>query len=153
MGVDRWVAMVGAWNAWHRALVVVDAGTAVTIDAVDDDGQHLGGQIIPGVGLMASALGTATSDIPVFDLADRSSVRDIEIFGDSTEAGVANGVFNAVTGAVERAISVLRSSAHDPVTVLTGGDASAMLQALAEAPEYRPNLVLEGLAALLDPDQ
>jgi type III pantothenate kinase len=153
MGVDRWVAMVGAWHTWHRALVVVDAGTAVTIDAVDDAGQHLGGQIIPGVGLMASALGTATSDIPVFDLADRSTARDIEIFGDSTEAGVANGAFNAVTGAVERAISVLRSSAHDPVTVLTGGDASAMLQALAETPEYRPNLVLEGLAALLDHDQ
>ncbi len=153
MGVDRWVAMVGAWTEWHRALVVVDAGTAVTIDAVDDDGQHLGGQIIPGVRLMASALGTATSDIPIVEPADHATAPGIDMFGASTAAGVANGAVNAVTGAVERAISVLRSNGYNPVVVLTGGDASAMLRALAESPEYRPHLVLEGLAALLDHDQ
>ncbi len=153
MGVDRWVAMVGAWREWRRALIVVDAGTAVTIDAVGSDGQHLGGQIIPGVGLMAKALGTATSDIPVVEPADQSTGRSIDMFGDSTEAGVANGAVNAVVGAVERAISVLRESGHEPVTVLTGGDALAILRSLAETPEYRPNLVLDGLAALLDHDQ
>ncbi len=150
MGVDRWVAMVGAWREFGHALVVVDAGTAVTIDAIDGAGQHLGGQILPGFGLMSRALGKETSDIPVFERDAWSAPRDLGIFGSSTEAGVMQGAANAVTGAVDRAISVLRSSAYDPVTVLTGGDASAMLQALADAPEHRPNLVLEGLAELLD---
>ena len=153
MGVDRWVAMVGAWHSLHRAVVVVDAGTAVTNDAVDGDGQHLGGQIIPGVGLMARALGSAPSDIPVFEISDESTARGTGMFGRSTEAGVANGAVNAVIGAVERAVGVLKSSGCEPITVLTGGDASAMLPALAETPDYRPNLVLDGLAALLDHDQ
>ena len=60
------------------------------------------------------------------------------------------GAANAVVGAVDRAISVLRSNAYDPVTVLTGGDASAMLRALVDPPEHRPNLVLAGLAELMD---
>ncbi len=150
MGVDRWVAMVGAWREFGNALVVVDAGTAVTIDAIDASGQHLGGQILPGFGLMTRALGSATSDIPVFERDDWLVSRGLDIFGSSTEAGVTRGAANAVAGAVDRAISVLRSNAYDPVTVLTGGDASAMLQALADAPEHRPNLVLAGLAELLD---
>lgn len=150
MGVDRWVAMVGAWCEFGRALVVVDAGTAVTIDAIDAGGQHLGGQILPGFGLMSRALGTETSDIPVVERGAWAASRGLEIFGASTAAGVIQGAANAVAGAVDRAISVLRSNAYDPVTVLTGGDASAMLPALADAPEHRPNLVLAGLAELLD---
>lgn len=150
MGVDRWVAMVGAWREFGRALVVVDAGTAVTIDAVDGSGQHLGGQILPGFALMSRALGRETSDIPVVEREAWSVPRGLEMFGSSTEAGVLQGTANAVAGAVDRAISVLRSNAYDPVTVLTGGDGSAMLQALADTPEHRPNLVLAGLAELLD---
>ena len=150
MGVDRWVAMVGAWREFERAMVVVDAGTAVTIDAIDGSGQHLGGQILPGFGLMTKALGTSTSDIPVFDGGAESVPRGLTIFGSTTEAGVQQGAANAVAGAVDRAISVLRSNAYDPLTVLTGGDASAMLQALADEPVHRPNLVLAGLAELLD---
>jgi type III pantothenate kinase len=150
MGVDRWAAMVGAWREFERALVVVDAGTAVTIDAIDGSGQHLGGHILPGFGLMSRALGTETSGIPLFEREAWSAPRGLEIFGASTEAGVVQGAANAVVGAVDRAISVLRSNAYDPVTVLTGGDASAMLRALVDPPEHRPNLVLAGLAELMD---
>lgn len=150
MGVDRWVALVGAWREFGRALVVVDAGTAVTIDAIDDSGQHLGGQILPGFAMMSRALGAETSDIPVIERAAWSVPRGLAMFGTTTEAGVIEGAGNAVAGAVDRAISVLRSNAYDPVIVLTGGDASAMLHALVDTPEHRPNLVLAGLAELLD---
>jgi len=64
LGVDRWVAMIGAWAELEAACLVVDAGTAVTIDALDDTGQHLGGQILPSVALMANSLAAQTSDIP-----------------------------------------------------------------------------------------
>ena len=71
LGVDRWVAMIGAWSEFESSCLVVDAGTAVTIDAIDDTGQHLGGQILPGVALMARALASNTSDIP--DTSRRSA--------------------------------------------------------------------------------
>ena len=65
MGVDRWVAMIGARSEFRGGLCIVDAGTAVTIDAIDKNGNHLGGQIIPGLALMSNALSFGASDIPV----------------------------------------------------------------------------------------
>ena len=57
---------------------------------------------------------------------------------------------NAVAGAVDRAIRTLQSNAYEPVVVLTGGDASRILNALSESPLHRPHLVLQGLAHMLD---
>ncbi len=150
MGVDRWVAMIGAWRQLQCDVLVVDAGTAVTIDAVTKEGQHLGGQILPGLALMAGALGTSTSDIPEVRPGEWSAPDGMGIFGCSTEAAVTSGAVNAIVGAVDRAVRVLRSNNYEPITVLTGGNASAMLHALADEPLYRPNLVLAGLVEFLD---
>ena len=150
MGVDRWVAMIGAWAELQTSCVIVDAGTAVTIDVLDDTGQHLGGQILPGIRLMIEALGASTSDIPVPGNRIPVAGSGLEIFGESTARAVQNGCWNAVTGAVERAITTLRSNAYDPKLVLTGGDASRMLTALGTEPLHRPHLVLQGLARLLE---
>ncbi|MEM8816804.1 MAG: type III pantothenate kinase [Pseudomonadota bacterium] len=150
MGVDRWAALIGAWREFRSAVLVVDAGTAVTLDALDSKGKHLGGQIVPGFALMAGALSRDTSDIPVVDGgAVEELQRDVSIFADSTAGCVSHGAANAVAGAIERAISVLRSSAYDPALVLTGGDASRILQAVNITPHHRPELVLAGLAELL----
>lgn len=150
MGVDRWVAMVGAWAEVQGACLVVDCGTAVTIDALDSDGQHLGGQIIPGVGTMANALASATSDIQSVRPAPGRGGADLGMFGRNTAAAVREGAQNAVTGAVDRAIRTLQSNAYEPVVVLTGGDSSRILNALCEPPLHRPHLVLQGLARMLD---
>ena len=152
LGVDRWVAMIGAWAEIESACVVVDAGTAVTIDAIDDDGQHLGGQIFPGVRLMFEALAASTSDIPAVG-RQLSAATGLDMFGDSTSKAVQNGAWNAVAGAVDRAITTLRSNAYDPAVVLTGGDASRMLTALGTEPLHRPHLVLQGLARMLHDTQ
>jgi type III pantothenate kinase len=150
MGVDRWVAMIGAWAQIRAACLVVDAGTATTIDALDGDGQHLGGQIIPGVATMANALTAATSDIPAVRPAPSRGDADLGMFGRNTAAAVREGAQNAVAGAVDRAIRTLQANAYDPVVVLTGGDASRILNALCETPLHRPHLVLQGLAHMLE---
>ncbi len=150
MGVDRWVAMVGAWAEVGASCLVVDAGTAVTLDAIDDDGVHLGGQIIPGVATMAAALSSNTSDIPLVRPAPGRKGADLQMFGHNTAAAVREGAQNAVAGAVDRAIRTLQSSAYDPEIVLTGGDASRILNALSETPMHRPHLVLQGLAQMLE---
>ena len=153
MGVDRWVALVGAWHEFGRSCLVVDAGTAVTIDALDGDGRHLGGQIIPGLRTMAASLSTATADIPLVATGARAGAPDARIFGSSTAAAVREGALNAIAGAVDRAFRTLQSIAYDPLVVLTGGDASRILNALCEPPIHRPHLVLQGLAVMLEDDE
>lgn len=153
MGVDRWVAMVGAWTEFETACLVVDAGTAVTIDAIDASGEHLGGQILPGVSMMAAALTQKTSDIPPVRTSAKQRFDGLAMFGKNTRDAVGSGSLAAVTGAVERAAGVLRSHCDDAVMVLTGGDASRILSALDETPEHRPNLVLQGLMQFLETDQ
>ncbi|MCH7537910.1 MAG: type III pantothenate kinase [Proteobacteria bacterium] len=150
MGVDRWVAMVGAWAETQAACLIVDAGTAVTIDALDDDGVHLGGQIIPGVVTMAQSLSSATSDIPLVRASAKRVANDLEMFGHNTAAAVREGSQNAVVGAIERAVRTLQSNGYDPTIVLTGGDASRILKSLDEAVLHRPHLVLQGLAHMLE---
>jgi len=150
MGVDRWLAMIGAWTELQSACLVVDAGTAVTIDALDNDGCHLGGQILPGVILMAGALAQHTSAIPSTKPAVAGTYEGIAMFGQNTRAAVGSGAFGAVTGAIERAIRTLRSNAYDASLVLTGGDASRILTALDNSPLHRPNLVLHGLLQMLE---
>jgi len=149
MGVDRWVAMVGAWSEVGGACLVVDVGTAVTIDALDDVGQHFGGQIIAGVTLMSRALAT-TSDIPDVKPAAGRGKPDLGMFATSTAAAVREGASNAIAGAVDRAFRTLQSSGYAPAIVLTGGDSSRILHALCETPLHRPHLVLQGLACMLD---
>jgi len=153
MGVDRWVAMVAAWAEIQDSCLVVDVGTAVTLDAIDDSGTHLGGQIIPGVAAMATALSAATSDIPAVRPLPARKGSEMQMFARNTAAAVREGAHNAVAGAVDRAVQTLCISGYEPTTVLTGGDASRILEALNLAPMHRPHLVLEGLAHMLESTQ
>lgn len=150
LGVDRWVAMIGARAEFKAPCLVVDAGTAVTLDALDTDGRHLGGQIIPGAQLMAASLSARTSDIPGVQRKAASSGGSMDMFASTTAAAVGQGALNAVAGAIERALRVLREQGGKPAVVLTGGDASRILKSLDEVAHHRPHLVLQGLARILE---
>jgi type III pantothenate kinase len=149
LGVDRWVAMIGAYGEYESSLCIIDAGTAVTIDALDKSGQHLGGQILPGISLMADALSTDTSDIPALQRQPSKAGEGMESFASSTGGAVFNGAVAAVCGAIERAVRTLRTARYRPKIVLTGGDASRILTRLEYPAEHRPNLVLQGLAIMV----
>lgn len=153
LGVDRWVAMIGAWAETQCSCLIVDAGTAVTLDAIDDDGNHLGGQIIPGVETMLHSLSAATSDIPLVKGQPKQSAGDLKMFGRNTASAVREGAQNAIAGAVDRAYRTLQSNGYEPTIILTGGGASRILNALDEASLHRPNLVLHGLARMLESAQ
>ncbi len=153
LGVDRWVAMVGAWAEFETACLVVDAGTAVTLDALDSSGRHLGGQIIPGVGLMAASLADETSDIPTVQRKAAGDGGSMAMFASTTAGAVGQGSLNAVAGAIERAARVLSNDGEEPVVILTGGDASRILKSLDDVAEHRPHLVLQGLARILEDRQ
>lgn len=149
IGVDRFVAMVGARAESKSALCVVDAGTAVTIDVIDRSGRHLGGQIIPGLDMMAAALDQRTSDIGTTRRSARRVDDPMSMFAATTQTAVRNGSLNAVCGAIERALKALRGAGHRAKIVLTGGDGSRILAMLQGNVVHRPHLVLQGLAFML----
>lgn len=138
LGADRWVAMVAAWHeAGRKAFVVADAGTALTVDAVDDDGQHLGGIIAAGLQTSERAVLGATR----FPTRETPLV-DHDGLGLDTEACVRQGAMLSVLGAIDRASAIAPAGAR---RVITGGDAPRLLAYLADRWELRPHLVLEGL--------
>ena len=149
LGVDRWVALVGARAETRSAVCVVDAGTAVTIDAMDRTGQHLGGQIIPGSRLMAAALSKETSGIGSLTKKVRYADCGMGLFATNTRDAVQGGTLSAVCGAIERAAKTMRSAGLRPKIVLTGGDASRILKQLDGKVLHRPHLVLQGLAYMV----
>jgi len=149
MGIDRWMAMIGAWNEFRCALCIVDAGTAMTIDMLDNTGQHLGGQIIPGIRMMEDSLRRKTSDIAPARPVKRNPGDKLAGFGKNTDEAIVNGSMNAACGAIERAAKQARRAGMRPKIILTGGDASRILKQLNDKPILRPNLVLDGLAVML----
>ena len=153
IGVDRWVAMIGARAEFGGALCVVDAGTAVTIDAIDRERHHLGGIIVPGLALMANALHLNTSEIPLAKRGASLIATGMSTFANTTEGAVQNGALTAICGAVERSVQAMRSAGFRPKVVLTGGDASRILKLLDANVLHRPNLVLQGLAFMVQSDK
>ena len=147
LGVDRWVAMIGARASTRSACLVVDAGTAITLDALDPNGAHLGGLILPGFQLMAAALGDRTSDLPKIASAGWNDGIDEPPFAASTTDAILQGIRAAAVGAVERSFRSLSASYHDAELILTGGDAE-IIQDDLQWTRVLPHLVLNGLAVL-----
>ena len=146
MGVDRWLAILAAFERYHQPVCVVDVGTAVTIDQVDGAGVHLGGLIVPGLDLMRRALVSDTGDIENW-VGARSEGGEIEdlIFGRSTAEAIDGGGLTAICGLIERCKERLSSQYGDSVLVLTGGDAGRIMPKISTQLDHRPLLVLEGL--------
>ena len=149
IGADRWVAIIAAHNATVGSACVIDAGTSVTFDAVNGNGQHLGGLIFPGYRMMISALDAKTSDISVTK-APASLPQGIGMLGQSTDESVGYGVMLALVAGLNHAIRlVARELKADPKVLLTGGDAELLLPLLETDVDYRKNLILEGLAFII----
>jgi type III pantothenate kinase len=149
LGVDRWVGLLGARAETRSAVCVVDAGTAVTIDAMDRTGQHLGGQIILGPRMMTIALSSETSGIGLPKGTARDPGTGMEMFARRTGDAVQSGTLSAVCGAIERAAKAMRAAGLRPKIVLTGGDGSRILKQLDGNVLHRPHLVLQGLAYMV----
>jgi len=141
MGVDRWLAMLGAWRRQPHRLCVVDAGSALTIDLVDTSGRHEGGYIIPGPSLMERALLLDTDRVrfaeeAVYDLTP----------GTSTAEAVRHGIALAQAAAVRVAIE--QATEPRPRLFLCGGGAETLQRLLGGAGEWIPDLVFEGLEVM-----
>lgn len=139
LGVDRWAALVAAWNRYREPCVVATAGTALTVDALSSQGEFLGGLIVPGRRMMQSALAAGTAG-----LGEPAGV--LQHFPVNTGDAICSGAWLAMAGAVERMCHALQArEGRAPRCVLSGGDAAGLQVVLPSPAEIADNLVLHGL--------
>lgn len=138
MGVDRWLAMLAARVRFENAFCVIDVGSALTIDHVDENGQHLGGYIIPGPALMERALLLDTDRVRF-----EESAHYVLAPGESTAEAVRHGIALAQAGAV--ALAVKQVGEPRPEVVYTGGAGELLFGLVGGKGVYRQDLVFEGL--------
>ncbi|MES2481238.1 MAG: type III pantothenate kinase [Pseudomonadota bacterium] len=144
LGADRWVAMIGAYHRMlsqgpARPQVVVMVGTAVTVEAVDAQGQFLGGFILPGHGIMLRALesGTAGLHVPTGEVCE---------FPTNTSDALTSGGTFAITGAVERMVQHVRNACGaEPACYMTGGAGWKVAPYLSVPVELVEGLIFDGL--------
>lgn len=141
LGVDRWLAMLALWAQQHSAFCVASAGTALTFDAVDAEGQHQGGVIAPGLSTMVAAT-LGHTRFAVDQDAAAAGGGFAAALGRDTESAVRQGALHAAAGALERLGREHPGSKH-----LSGGDAGRLLPHLTGGWQAAPDLVLQGLAA------
>ena len=141
IGVDRVCAAAAAFKQIQTACAIVDFGTAVTVDLVDDEGVLLGGAILPGLELQFRALHEHTACLPQVT----SEIPELMYGRDTTDAirtGVCRGLAGAVRGLVEGYASALNRWPH---VVATGGDIELMAPICDFADSLDPDLTLRGV--------
>ena len=139
LGADRWVALVAAHHARPGHKLVINVGTALTIDALTGDGQFLGGVIVPGPALMRRSLDSATAAL-------REKPGKVRDFPASTPDAITTGAVIACTGAIDRMAAAMSARGTPAgLIILSGGAAKELVPALGLPHEVHDNLVLDGL--------
>ncbi len=152
LGVDRWLAIVGAAHRYGMPVVIWDLGTATTLDAVGAEGRHLGGYIFPGPATMLEALRSETELTVPADLSgapqDGSAGWKYGVSpGQTTAACITQGVRAAQVGALNQFLQSISSKVESPRLVVTGGAAQELLSGLNIDHIYDPWLVFRGMLA------
>jgi type III pantothenate kinase len=147
LGADRWASLCAARrrsladDLFPPACVVVNAGTAVTVDALDGDGVFRGGCILPGLRLMLKALADNTAALKL-------PPGEMRPFPDNTADALYSGAMNAICGAIELMRRRVDPRAEQIRCYLAGGSAAEIAPHLNRPVEVVDNLVLEGVLAL-----
>ena len=154
LGVDRWIAIIAGWQRFsdeNKAVCVVDCGTAMTIDGISATGQHLGGFIIPGYTMMQEMLINDTDSIEM-PMQESPDITECSInFSNTTEKAVMNGCRLAMIAMIDSVVTSMQNDYGKQVNcIITGGNAELIIDQLAKKFEYEPNLILHGLAVLLE---
>ncbi|MGA7594166.1 MAG: type III pantothenate kinase [Gallionella sp.] len=141
LGSDRWAALIAAWHRVQRACLVVDSGTATTVDMLSGQGEFIGGLILPGIELMQRSLASAANQL-------KSAQGSYVPFPQNSADAIYSGAIQASCGAIERQYNLLDDD-HAPL-LLSGGAAQLLLphldrQRLVTPPQVVDNLVLQGL--------
>lgn len=145
VGEDRLLNAAAAYETLKQACVVVDTGTAITVDFVDGVGTFHGGAIAPGLRMMLSAMQQGTAQLPEIELA-----RPEEPIGHNTAEAMRSGVYHAARGLVHELTEKYAEIAGGfPPVIVTGGDAELLFEGDERIDRIVPDLTLLGLAATM----
>ncbi|MGZ2371247.1 type III pantothenate kinase [Ancylomarina sp. YFZ004] len=146
LGYDRLAACVGANTLYPNVnLLVIDAGTAITFDFVNNENQYLGGTISPGLNMRFKALNTFTKKLPLLEKSDT-----FDLFGKNTTQAITSGVQNSLLFEIESYIRQLKEKYPKAKVILTGGDSEFIHSNLKNEVSLSKGLLLSGLNAILN---
>ncbi|MHB8745449.1 MAG: type III pantothenate kinase [Gammaproteobacteria bacterium] len=152
LGADRWAALIGAHRLSAGASCVIDCGSAVTIDALDARGQHLGGLIMPGLSMMREALLRNTDGIA--KTARDMDAGKVALLARDTAGAVNGGTLYNLIAMIDRVNGDLAADLQVPLNrVICGGDAVQLLPLLSGDFHHEPDLVLHGMAIIAETTQ
>lgn len=145
LGCDRWAALIAAWKLQRHACLVINVGSAVTIDALSDSGRFLGGIILPGFQMMLKSLQQGTQLID-------TEMDKYEDFPVCTNSAIHSGIVGSLVGAIERMYNLLSRRIDHPVEecIISGGGASLLIPFIKIPIKAIDNLVLEGLIVIAE---
>ena len=146
VGIDRLVDAVAVNHLRdaNRSAVIVDVGSAITVDLVSADGVFLGGAILPGLQMSARAMHEFTDLLPLIDMSELTSPPPA--LGTDTLSAMESGLFWGAVGAIRQLTERLTGVAGSPQVFLTGGAAEAVAELLGPDARYVANLTLAGIA-------
>lgn len=155
LGADRWAALLGARALSKTNTLVINAGTATTIDLLGGNGVHYGGWILPGLGLMQASLQQNTAQLPLAARSDSTSAP--ASFGTNTDDAITGGCDAAQMGAILHATYLAKILNHPVERIwLDGGNAKILATEIKRFPDLKTlpiepieGLVLRGLWAWL----
>ena len=146
LGKDRIAAAVGGFDLYPDTnLLIIDAGTAITCDLLDEKGNYLGGNITPGIEMRFKALNHFTGKLPLFKQQPFE-----KLFGTTTEEAIVAGVQNGVVFEVDRTIDVFKEFYKNLKVIITGGNADFFDNKLKNSFFVNFNLTAIGLNRILE---
>lgn len=141
IGADRLLVALAAYNRYKKAVIIIDAGTAITIDVVSAEGVYSGGVIVPGIWMAARALHEMTARLPLVKIR-----RPKKLLGWSTAGVIRSGIYHGYAGLVDRLVLLISAEMKiKPVVVATGGDANLIAKQSITIRSVEPNLIFNGL--------
>ncbi len=130
LGIDRALALWGAVVQWGAPMLVVDAGTALTITAADEDLQLLGGCIVPGLSLQVRSLTQGTAALP--DLIGAEFTPQLPLWAMDTPTAILSGVLQGAIALIQHQAHQWRARYPTGAIALTGGDSALLYDTLAQ---------------------
>ncbi|MFI0430801.1 type III pantothenate kinase [Mariniflexile sp. HMF6888] len=145
LGVDR-IALVSASVKSYpdSNVLIIDAGTCITYDFINNKNEYLGGAISPGLRMRYKSLNNLTANLPLLDTELPNN-----IIGNSTEASIHSGVVYGVLKEIDGVIEAYKANYSDLTVILTGGDSNFLSKQLKSSIFATPNFLLEGLNFIL----
>ena len=144
LGIDRIVLAAGATLKYPKqSRLVIDAGTCITYDFINNNDQYHGGAISPGIGLRYKSLNDYTANLPLEKISELHP-----FIGNSTSTSIQSGVINGIIAEIEAFIDHFKHTDENLTVILTGGNSEFLVNRLKNSIFANPNFLVESLFLL-----